>query len=88
MADLATLVEAIPSRPSLVPRKTRARSSRSGIAAFLIALVGGVGYIGVHVAKDLNNVTVLALSLSTGSTTRPTLLQQSFTQIRWNPMSL
>ena len=61
MADLATLVEAIPSRPSLVPRKTRARSSRSGIAAFLIALVGGVGYIGVHVAKDLNNVTVTSV---------------------------
>jgi PiT family inorganic phosphate transporter len=58
MADLATLIEAIPSRPTLLERRTKRRSSKAGIAVFLIALLGGMGYIGVHVARDLNNVTI------------------------------
>ena len=58
MADLATLIEAIPSRPTLLERRTKKRSSKAGIAVFLIALLGGMGYIGIHVARDLNNVTI------------------------------
>jgi PiT family inorganic phosphate transporter len=58
MADLATLVEAIPSRPVLVERRTMKRPSRLGIAVFLIALASGAGYIGIHVARDLHNVTI------------------------------
>ena len=58
MADLATLVEAIPPRSSLLDRRIKKRSSRAGIVVFLLALLGGLGYIGIHVAKDLNNVTV------------------------------
>ena len=61
MADLATLVEAIPSRPSLVERRTTKRSSRAGIVAFLVAFMGGLGYIGFHVARDLNNVTITSV---------------------------
>ena len=58
MADLATLVEAIPSRPKLVERHPKKRASRAGVAAFLAALIGGLAYIAIHVAKDLHNVTV------------------------------
>ena len=61
MADLATLVEAIPSRPSFVERRTTKRSSRAGIVAFLVAFMGGLGYIGFHVARDLNNVTITSV---------------------------
>jgi PiT family inorganic phosphate transporter len=61
MADLATLVEAIPSRPTLLERRTKKRSSNAGIAVFLIALLGGMGYIGVHVARDLHNVTITSV---------------------------
>ena len=58
MADLATLVEAIPSRPSLVERRPQKRSSRVGVAAFIAALAAGLGYVGVHVAQDLHNVAI------------------------------
>ena len=62
MADLATLVETMPARASALDRKTAKRStSRVGIAAFLTALVVGLGYIGVHVAQDLDNVTVTSI---------------------------
>jgi PiT family inorganic phosphate transporter len=61
MADLATLIEAIPSRPTLLERRAKKRPSRAGIAAFLIALLGSVGYIGVHVARDLNTVTITSV---------------------------
>jgi PiT family inorganic phosphate transporter len=61
MADLATLIEAIPSRPTLLERRTKKRSSKAGIAVFLIALLSGLGYIGVHVARDLNNVTITSV---------------------------
>jgi len=58
MADLATLVNVIPQRPSLLERRTKTRSSKAGIAAFMVALLGGLVYIGIHVARDLTNVTV------------------------------
>jgi PiT family inorganic phosphate transporter len=58
MADLATLVEAIPSHPTLVEHRLKKRSSWAGIAAFLAALAAGLAYIGFHVAKDLDNVSM------------------------------
>ena len=61
MADLATLVEAIPSRPTLVERRKRKRTSRAGAAVFVGVLLGGLGYIGIHVARDLNNVTITSV---------------------------
>ena len=61
MADLATLVEAIPPRPTLLDRRIKKESSRAGIVVFLLALLAGLGYIGVHVAKDLNNVTITSV---------------------------
>jgi PiT family inorganic phosphate transporter len=58
MADLATAVEVIPASPSLVERGLKRRSSRIGAWIFVLAVLSGIGYIGVHVAKDLDNVTV------------------------------
>jgi len=61
MADLATLVEVMPPRPTLVERKVKKRTSKAGIVLFLLAVAGGLGYIGVHVARDLTNVTVTSI---------------------------
>jgi inorganic phosphate transporter, PiT family len=58
MADLATVVEVMPAGESLLDRKMKKSSGRMGIAAFLIALSGGMAYIAFHVAKDLDNVTI------------------------------
>jgi len=48
----------MPSGASSLERKFKKSPSRAGIAAFLAALVCGLGYIGFHVAKDLDHVTV------------------------------
>ncbi len=61
MADLATLVEVMPARPTLVDRRMKKQSSRAGILLFLLAFVGGLGYIGFHVARDLTNVTITSV---------------------------
>ena len=61
MADLATLVEIMPGRASVVDRKLKSSQSRAGILLFLLALLGGLGYIGFHVSKDLDTVTVTSV---------------------------
>jgi PiT family inorganic phosphate transporter len=61
MADLATVVEAIPARKSLLDGKLKQSSSKFGIVAFLTALLGGLGYIAFHVSKDLDNVVVTSV---------------------------
>jgi PiT family inorganic phosphate transporter len=62
MADLATLVEIMPATTATLDRKTvKSSTSRLGIAAFLAALVAGLGFIGFHVAKDLDNVTITSI---------------------------
>ncbi len=58
MADLATVVEVMPAGKSLLDRKLNKSTSWRGVAAFLIALTGGLAYITFHVAKDLDSVTV------------------------------
>ena len=58
MADLATLVETLPAGPVLVERRKKKRSSKLGALAFVAALLGGLGYIGIHVTRDLHNVTI------------------------------
>jgi inorganic phosphate transporter, PiT family len=58
MADLATLVEILPSRASVIDRKLNKSSSRRSLAFFIAALVSGLCYIGFHVAKDMDSVTV------------------------------
>jgi PiT family inorganic phosphate transporter len=58
MADLAAVVDVMPTGESLLDRKMKKSPSRAGIIAFLIALAGGLGYIAFHVARDLNSVTI------------------------------
>ena len=58
MADLATLVEVMPARASVVDRKLLQSSSRGGLILFLFALLGGLAYIGFHVARDLDTVAI------------------------------
>jgi PiT family inorganic phosphate transporter len=62
MADLATLVEIMPSSTATHDcTAVKKSTSRVGIAAFLTALAVGLGYIAVHVAKDLDNVTITSI---------------------------
>jgi PiT family inorganic phosphate transporter len=58
MADLATLVEQLPASASLLDRKRKKASSRVGLVVFVLALLGGLSYIGLHLSKDLDTVTV------------------------------
>jgi len=58
MADLATVVDVMPVGTTLLDRKIRKSHSPLGIAAFLAAMAGGLGYIAFHVARDLDRVTV------------------------------
>ncbi|KAA6463352.1 inorganic phosphate transporter [Acidobacteria bacterium AB60] len=59
MADLATTAPAPVTGPSLLDKKMKSRmpSWVSGVIV-LVALIGGLGYIGFHVAGDLGNVTL------------------------------
>ena len=58
MADLATLVEIMPAGASVVDRTRKKSSSRIGLILFLLALAGGLAYIGFHVSRDLDTVTI------------------------------
>ena len=48
-------------KPSLLEHKQKSKSSRKGTAVFLLALFSGVGYIGFHLARDLDNVKVTSI---------------------------
>jgi PiT family inorganic phosphate transporter len=61
MADLATLVEELPASASLLDRKRKKASSRAGLVVFVLALLGGLGYIGIHLSKDLDTITVISI---------------------------
>ena len=61
MADLATLVEIMPARASVVDRKLKSSPSRAGLMLFFLALAGGLAYIGFHVSKDLDTVTITSV---------------------------
>jgi inorganic phosphate transporter, PiT family len=61
MADLATAVPVISSTRPLTERGFKSDSSRAGVWVFALALLSGLAYIGVHVAKDLDSVTVTSI---------------------------
>jgi PiT family inorganic phosphate transporter len=61
MADLATAVQVIPASPRRVEHRFNRPASPTGIWIFALALVCGLGYIAVHVAKDLGHVTVTSV---------------------------
>jgi inorganic phosphate transporter, PiT family len=56
MSDLATAPGAAPGA-SLLDRKKHSPAWLSGIIV-LVALVGGLGYVGFHIAGDMGNVTL------------------------------
>ncbi|MGD0735972.1 MAG: inorganic phosphate transporter [Terracidiphilus sp.] len=58
MAGLATAVEIIQERPSRFDLQRKKPASRAGIAVFLLAMLGGLSYIGYHLAKDLSGLTI------------------------------
>ncbi len=58
MADLATTAGAPPSGASLLDRKMKKSSAWISGAVVLVALIGGLGYIGFHVAQDLGNIVI------------------------------
>jgi PiT family inorganic phosphate transporter len=58
MADLATTVDAPHAGGSLLDRKMKKSSAWVSGAVILVALLGGLGYIGVHVAQDMSNVVI------------------------------
>jgi PiT family inorganic phosphate transporter len=61
MADLATVVEVMPTGKSLLDRGMKKSPGRVGIIVFVLVLMGGMAYIAFHVANDLENVTVTSI---------------------------
>ena len=61
MADLATVVEVMPSGKTLLDRKLKKSKSPAGRIAFLAALAGGFAYIAVHVSRDLDSVSITSI---------------------------
>ena len=61
MADLATTVEALPHHGgSLLDKKMKPTSAWISGGIVAAALLGGLAYIGFHVAQDLSNVVVVS----------------------------
>ena len=58
MSDSTTIAAPIPKTPapSLIDRKLKARPSRIGLAAFVVAISAAIGYIVFHVSRDLDAV--------------------------------
>lgn len=61
MADLATAVPGISAAPSLLEQKPRRARSRTGIFVFVLAVLCGLTYIGIHLANDLDQVRVTSM---------------------------
>ena len=57
MADIATTAGTIPHGGSLLDKKSHKFPAWISGAIVLIALVGGLAYVGFHIAGDLSNVT-------------------------------
>ncbi|MGA2807895.1 MAG: inorganic phosphate transporter [Terracidiphilus sp.] len=61
MADLATTAGALPDGASLLDRKMKKTSARVSGAVVLVALLGGLGFIGIHIAQDLGSITIVSV---------------------------
>jgi PiT family inorganic phosphate transporter len=58
MSDLATAVEALPAGASLLDSKMKKSPAWISGAVVGAALIGGLGFIGVHVAQDLGSTAL------------------------------
>jgi PiT family inorganic phosphate transporter len=61
MSDLATTVEGLPAGASLLDRKMKKSSAWVSSAVVIAALVGGLGFIGFHIAQDLGHIVVSSI---------------------------
>ena len=61
MADLATAPGALPDGKSLLDKQDEEILRMDQWRIVLMALLGGLGYIGVHISEDLNNVIVTSI---------------------------
>jgi len=61
MADLATTVDSPHSGASLLDKKMKKSSAWISTIVVLVALVGGLSYIGFHVVGDLGNIVVVSI---------------------------
>jgi PiT family inorganic phosphate transporter len=61
MADMATTVDALPAGASLLDKKMNNISSRVSLAVILVALLGGLGYIGFHIAQDMGEIAITSI---------------------------
>jgi PiT family inorganic phosphate transporter len=61
MSDLAATVAPLASSTSLLDHQIKNSHAWVNSAVVLVALVGGLGFIGFHVAKDMDNVTVTSI---------------------------
>jgi PiT family inorganic phosphate transporter len=58
MSDAAAAVDALPAAKSVLDKKMSSQSAWFSGAVIVLALVGGLGFIGFHVAQDLGNIVV------------------------------
>ena len=58
MAGLATAVEVMPASASVLDRKMKKTSARVSVAVVLLALLGGLGFIGFHISQDMGNIAL------------------------------
>jgi PiT family inorganic phosphate transporter len=61
MADLATTVDGKPAGGSLLDRKMKKSPAWISTVVVLVALIGGLSYIGFHVAGDLGNIAIVSV---------------------------
>ena len=57
----ASLVEVVPQRKSRFETGWKSSSPRAGSWIFAAALLSGVGYIGIHIARDLSGVSATSV---------------------------
>jgi PiT family inorganic phosphate transporter len=58
MADIATSVHAVPPGGSLLDKKMKTSPAWISAVVVLIVLLGGLGYVGFHIASDLGDITL------------------------------
>jgi PiT family inorganic phosphate transporter len=61
MSDLAAIADALPRGQSLLDRKMKKTHASVSGAMVAVALLGGLGYIGFHVAQDPGNIVVTSI---------------------------